>query len=347
MKLHPLAWVAWLCSALVALSVTRNPLYLLIILLCVVIVDNLSYKVQRPYRLPVGLFVFLLFTSTLFNALTVHYGNSVLFSLPHWIPVFGGSVTLEAALYGLLNGCTLIGFLLTFQVIMQVLSSQALVGLLPPAFYPIAVVVTIALGFVPTTLQQIGKIRDAQAIRGHRLRGWRDWLPLWMPLLIGGLERAFQLAEAMVARGFASNDRPQQIIGDQIALVSGMLLLLIGWFVRLVWGFGSAGIAAMLIGGMLIGLTLWRIGKRTPRSHYRTQRWLLCDSVVVAGSLLLCGLLFAPIDLLNRQSLYYYPYPEISAPSFQTWLGLSLLSLLMPILVTLVANDRYAKETES
>lgn len=343
MKLHPLAWVAWLCSTLVALSVTRNPLYLLIILLCVLIVDNLSPKVQKLYRLPAALFGFLLLTSTVFNALTVHYGNSVLFSLPNWIPVFGGSVTLEAALYGLLNGCVLVGFLLTFQTIMQVLSSQDLVGLLPPAFYPIAVVITIALSFVPTTLQQIGKIRDAQAIRGHRLRGWRDWLPLWMPLLIGGLERAFQLAEAMVARGFASNDRPQQIIGDQIALVSGMLLLLGGWFVRLVWGLGNLGIVAMLLGGLLIGLTLWRIGKRTPRSHYRTQRWHLSDSIVVAGSLLLAGLLLAPLNSLDRQSLYYYPYPKISVPGFQTWLGICFLCLLTPIVVSLLHRPKSAE----
>ena len=31
------------------------------------------------------------------------------------------------------------------------------------------------------------------------MRGLRDWLPLLMPLLIGGLERALQLAEAMTA----------------------------------------------------------------------------------------------------------------------------------------------------
>jgi energy-coupling factor transport system permease protein len=340
MKLHPLAWVAWLLSTLVALSVTRNPLYLLIVLLCIAIVGNLSPKSQTRYKLPTALFVLLLVTSCCFNALTVHYGNSVLFRLPEWIPVVGGVITLEAALYGLLNGCVLIGFLLAFQVIMQVLTSQELVGLLPPAFYPIAVVVTIALGFVPTTIQQIGKIRDAQAIRGHRLQGWRDWLPLWMPLLIGGLERAFQLAEAMVARGFASNDRPKQIIGDQIALVCGMLLLLAGWFVRLVWGLGGVGIGAMLLGALLIGLTLWRIGKRSPRSHYRTRRWHLNDSIVLLASLLFAGLLLAPLDLLDRRSLYYYPYPELSLPEFQTWLGLCFLCLLTPIVVSLLNNPK-------
>lgn len=347
MKLHPLAWVAWLLSTLVALSVTRNPLYLLIMLLCIVIVGNLSPKGYTRYKLPAALFIFLLLTSSCFNALTVHYGNSVIFSLPEWIPVIGGVITLEAVLYGLLNGCVLIGFLLTFQVIMQVLSSQDLVGLLPPAFYPIAVVVTIALGFVPTTIQQIGKIRDAQAIRGHRLRGWRDWLPLWMPLLIGGLERAFQLAEAMVARGFASNDHPKQIVGDQIALVCGMLLLLSGWFIRLVWALGSIGIAAMLLGALLIGFTLWRIGKRTPRSHYRSYRWHTSDSIVLSSSLLLCGVLLVPIKLLDRGSLYYYPYPDVSLPKFQSWLGLCFVCLLMPIVVSLFNNQSNPKEIGS
>ena len=34
------------------------------------------------------------------------------------------------------------------------------------------------------------RIREAQAVRGHRVQGIRDWLPIVVPLLVSGLERA-------------------------------------------------------------------------------------------------------------------------------------------------------------
>jgi hypothetical protein len=36
--IHTYAWLAWLLAALVSLSATRNPLYLILILLCITIV---------------------------------------------------------------------------------------------------------------------------------------------------------------------------------------------------------------------------------------------------------------------------------------------------------------------
>ena len=80
----------------------------------------------------------------------------------------------------------------------------------PRAFYDLGVVVLIALTYVPQTMQQWQRIREAQAIRGHRWRGVRDWQPLVIPLFIGGLERAMALAEAMVARGYGATARRQQ-----------------------------------------------------------------------------------------------------------------------------------------
>ena len=47
-----------------------------------------------------------------------------------------------------------------------------------------------AITYVPETARHFQRIREAQAIRGHRLRGLRDWRPIVIPLLVGGLERA-------------------------------------------------------------------------------------------------------------------------------------------------------------
>ena len=129
----------------------------------------------------------------------------------------------------------------------QALPVRALVGLIPRAFYPLAVVATIAVTYLPATLRQFQQIREAQAVRGHALRGLRDWLPLFMPLLVGGLERALQLSEAMTARGFASQGKPVdsalQRAWPRLAMLAGLLLLAGGWVLRLAGRMEWAGLA--------------------------------------------------------------------------------------------------------
>ena len=205
--IHPVAWAGWLASALVALSATRNPLHLTLILLCVAVVnvligssDEASFAPVSPLRFG-GIVIAL---SALFNAATVHLGDTVLLRLPSGLPILGGPITLEALAFGVINGLVLTGIFAAFTTFNQALPIRSLMRLIPRAFYPVAVVVSIAVTFVPTTLRQFQQIREAQAVRGHRVRGLRGWLPLFMPLLVGGLERALQLAEAMTARGFAS-----------------------------------------------------------------------------------------------------------------------------------------------
>src|SRR4030065_1354430 len=94
--------------------------------------------------------------------------------------------------------------LLSFMLLNLALPVRDLLRLIRRAFFPVAVVTSIAVTYLPTTLRQFQQIREAQAVRGHQVRSLRDWLPLLMPLLVGGLEHAMQLAEAMTARGFAS-----------------------------------------------------------------------------------------------------------------------------------------------
>lgn len=237
--IHPIAWVGWLASAIVALSVTRNPLHLILILLCIAIVyvtvsstQDAPYQMTSPFRFAIIVVVL----SALFNAVTVHLGETVLFYLPEGLPIIGGPITLEAVVFGLINGLVLMGIFLAFATLGQALPIRALIRLIPRAFFPMAVVVSVGVTFVPVTVRQFQQIKEAQAIRGHRVRGVRDWLPLLMPLLIGGLERALQMAEAMTSRGFASVEVAGQDAAPRLAIVVGLAALLSGWLLRLIWG---------------------------------------------------------------------------------------------------------------
>jgi energy-coupling factor transport system permease protein len=88
---------------------------------------------------------------------------------------------------------------------------EALLGPLARAGLPVrelALVLTIALRFVPVFFDEIEKIARAQQARGADLRSggpWRrlrNWVPVFVPIFVIAFRRAEELATAMEARGF-------------------------------------------------------------------------------------------------------------------------------------------------
>jgi energy-coupling factor transport system permease protein len=209
---------------------------------------------------------------------------------------------------------------------------RSLVRLIPRAFYQVAVVISIAITYVPTTLRQLQQIREAQAIRGHRTRGLRDWIPLFMPLLVGGLERALQLAEAMVARGFASSGEKSHDTLTRLVIAQGLIALFIGWLLRLVWDQNAMGLALMVAGLGLMIAALWVVGRRVPHTNYRPEAWTSRDWIVVLGAAMAIAPFLLPLPGLNRDTIFYYPYPELTLPGFDPIIGVAILGLLAPAL---------------
>jgi len=73
----------------------------------------------------------------------------------------------------------------------------------------LALVMTIALRFVPTMAQEVSKIQKAQRIRGvdpagNPVKRIQSWVPMFVPIFVSAFRRADQLAVAMEARGFRS-----------------------------------------------------------------------------------------------------------------------------------------------
>lgn len=74
----------------------------------------------------------------------------------------------------------------------------------------LALVLTIALRFVPALLDEVDKIAKSQAARGADVRSgnpWqrvRSWGPTFVPIFVSAFRRSEELATAMEARGFRS-----------------------------------------------------------------------------------------------------------------------------------------------
>ena len=186
---------------------TRNPLYLILLL---GVGDPLCCRQARAARRPraggsllrIALGLALLVIPL--NALSVHAGaTSCSGCRPRW-PMVGGNITLEAVLWG---GSHRAG---------PADPDRALCHVQPagqPGADP-APDAGVCLrggadrldrpGLCPADDVSAREIREAQLIRGHRMRRLRDMLPFLMALLTTGLERSFQLAESMEARGFGN-----------------------------------------------------------------------------------------------------------------------------------------------
>ncbi len=331
MNLREFSWLAWLAAVLLALSLTRNPVYLLLLLVVVAFTGGRMPVRSRdvlPFA-PLRLLLVLVPLAALFNALTAHFGETVFLRLPQGIPLLGGAVTLEGLLFGALNGLVLGGMILAFQVFNRALPLRAVLRLVPRAFYPLAVMASIAVTFVPLTVRQWKQIRAAQAVRGHRVRGLRDLPPLFLPLLVGSLERALQLAETLAARGFAARSLPLRK-GEQLALSGGLGALLLGWLLAAAWGARLTGWALMAAGAAAQLTVLFRRGRAAPRTAYRVSPARPADALTLAGALA-CALVWLWPGAAH-QTLAYTPYPRLHPPQLTPSPAAALLLLLLPAL---------------
>lgn len=335
---HVGAWALWLLAVALPALTTRNPAYLLLLVLAVAVVHS-ALPAPAPqsagwsFFLKAGLFLWLI--TIPLNALTVHYGDTVLFTLPRSLPlvgrIVGGPITLEAAAYGFLSGLGLLAILVVFVTFNRAVDPYQLLRATPPFLFQTGVMTSIALSFVPQAAAALREIREAQAIRGHRWRGLRDLLPLLMPLLTTGLERALQLAESMEARGFGTTpvrNRGSWRWGNRL-LPMALLALLAGLLLRGVQGSGPLGDALIVAGGIILVAAVVLNGRSVARTRHHRRRWSSRDTAVA-----LCGglaaLAYIAVRMGRPEMLSYTPYPRLHWPGFQPALGIVLMALTAP-----------------
>ncbi|MBA2713510.1 MAG: energy-coupling factor transporter transmembrane protein EcfT [Rubrobacteraceae bacterium] len=106
--------------------------------------------------------------------------------------------------------------------------------------HEVAMMMTIALRFIPTLGEESEKIKGAQAARGADfseggpMRRARSLVPVLVPLTVGAFRRADELAEAMESRGYRGGEgrtRYRELrfrARDTLALAFTVLVLIVG-----------------------------------------------------------------------------------------------------------------------
>jgi energy-coupling factor transport system permease protein len=201
-------------------------------------------------RIPARTFLRLLRPVLFVVALTVAF--QVLFSRE-------GSMILEWGFFEVHTGGLRLGFFLALRLLLlvgvagllttttaPVALADGIEDLLSPLkgvrfpAHEVAMMMTIALRFIPTLGEEAEKIKGAQAARGADfseggpVRRARSLMPVLVPLTVGAFRRADELAEAMESRGYRGGEgrtRYRELrfrARDALALLVTVLILVVG-----------------------------------------------------------------------------------------------------------------------
>lgn len=297
--LHPGAWWLWAIGLAAAASRTTNPL-LLALLIAVAALVVRARRPDAPWARSFGFFLLLgavvvavrVATQVLLGAGSQ---GPLLFELPQVpLPQFlagvslGGPVYLGDLTYGFTDGLRLATLLICLGAATSLASPSRMLKAVPAALYEVGVAVVVALTFAPQLVSDVGRVRQAQRLRGRNISGLRGWWITVVPVVNGSLERSVRLAAAMDSRGYGRQaDVPVAVRRATTAL----LLIGVGGVVLGLYGTLSGGDAAaygppiMLIGIAVAVLGLAFAGRRQVRTHYRPDPFALAEWLVAASGL--------------------------------------------------------------
>jgi len=201
-------------------------------------------------RIPAGTFLLLLRPVMFIVALTLLF--QVFFSRE-------GFTLFEWGFLEVHSGGLRLGFFLALRILLLVPSAGLLTATTAPVAladgiedllsplkrlrfpaHEVAMMMTIALRFIPTLGEEAEKIKGAQAARGADfseggpLRRARSFVPVLVPLTVGAFRRADELADAMESRGYRGGEgrtRYRELrfrVMDALAVAVTLLVLLVG-----------------------------------------------------------------------------------------------------------------------
>lgn len=143
------------------------------------------------------------------NPIVAPLGRTVLLRATWTLPVVGRPVvTLEALAFGATQTLRLVGLLAPFAVLSTV-EPDALLDVLDDARLRgrSALATALSIRFLPTIAEDARAIRSAQQARGLDVDGVKGALPVLQPLLARSIDRGFDVAEALAARGYGAGAR--------------------------------------------------------------------------------------------------------------------------------------------
>ena len=233
-RLDPRTKILMLILVIVFLFISTNPAAFLLSLLFTVTVMAFSRVPLRMFFKNIKAILPILIFTAIIN---VFYGTGGTVLLEFWkITITTGGLWRAFYMAARIMLLILVSSVLTYtttpndltDAIESLLSPLKFIGL-KSAVHTLAMMMTIALRFIPTLVEETEKIMNAQKARGADLENGKllerikALIPILIPLLISAVRRAYELAEAMECRCYNGGEgrrRMKQMryhLGDLIA----------------------------------------------------------------------------------------------------------------------------------
>jgi energy-coupling factor transporter transmembrane protein EcfT len=327
-------------AAAASVQLAPNPFYVtLVIAIAAVVVEGHALDGPLAGAFPVLLIAGVVFAvlRLVLTVLTTHGGDDVLFRLPEaTLPALlggftvGGTVELPVLARAAAEGWALVGILAAFGAFNAVVSHYELVQAAPRAFYEVGLAVTVALAFVPSTVQAVGAVREADRARtGGRVVRRGRLLRQVVPILETGMERAVALSESMDARGFGHGPAARgEVAAGWLSLTA--LLSLGGCFVALVARADRVATVLALAGSAALVGAVVMVSRASARVRYRRRRLTAREWAIGAAAWI------APVGigvLAGRgDTSLVWPGPEMGVPGLNLVVVVLLAALVVPAL---------------
>lgn len=308
-SLHPWAWWAWAAGTAAALSLTTNPLLVVLVVAALALVVA-TRRSDAPWARSTGTYlVIALVVIAVRMVFQILMGSrrsgTVLFTLPQ-VPLpswaagvsLGGPVSAEALLSTLYESLSLAAVLLCFGAANSLANPRSTLKSVPAALHDVSVAVVIAISVFPQVIASVHRVRRARRLRGSTVRGPRALAGIVIPVLEDAVEASMHLARGMESRGYGRTRDDRRVrrgttallVVSLMALTVGVYLVLTdpqgflagdaacrpGTWCHLLTGGGSGrrlGIAvvALALVGTVAGLR--STGRRLGVTRYRPDPW--------------------------------------------------------------------------
>ncbi len=223
-SVHPVSAFAFYVFAFV-LSMTASHPILLLVSLVTGLVYDLKLSGKKAVMFSVKVLLPMLCLITLFNGIFSHYGVTVLFKLHN-----GNNFTLEALVFGMIFAIRTASALVWLNSFHKIITSDKFIFLFGRLSPRTALVLSMALRFIPLVRKQAAEIEKAEKGAGNlpcrndyvgKIRHGARRLSV---LISWTLEKGIDTADSMKARGYSLAGRTSYN-GYRFSLKDGLLLV--------------------------------------------------------------------------------------------------------------------------
>ncbi len=223
---NPIAIFLYYVFVIVPVMFCTNP-----VLLCISLVFGLAFRFVKDggaavkKLLPFAVFPLI---SMIVNPIFVHKGVTVL------LVINDNPITLEALLYGLTIGLMIFATIVWFASFNSIMTTDKLLYVFGSVSPKIALILSMALRYIPLYGQQIKKIRQAQQVTGlykedNAIDKIRGGMRIMSVMVSWALENGIITADSMTARGYGVGRRSRFSIfcwyrSDKVLAAATLLL---------------------------------------------------------------------------------------------------------------------------